>query len=99
TASASDAGTPSAAAIEPTSDELTIWAVGCAPPPLDVGVDVDTISVVAGAALELEPPTLWRLVPEISRPAGSRPLAAASESTLTPMRAAIALRVSPRCTT
>src|SRR6185312_8151206 len=102
-ASASEAGTPSLDAIAPTSDELTIWGVGCAPPALDdeSGADVDTISVVPGEALSLEPeaPVPCRVVPEMSRPDGLRPLAAASASTLTPMRAASALSVSPRWTT
>ncbi len=46
-----------------------------------------------------ELPLSDRAVPESSTLFGLRPLAAASESTLSPARAAIALSVSPGCTT
>src|SRR6201996_969678 len=113
-ASASDGDTPSAAAIEPTSEGLTVSAVGTAPPALEGVVDtisvvpllvagalapapcrgvpaggstggvVDTISVVPLLVAGALTPAPCRVVPAMSRPEGFRPLAAASESTLTP---------------
>ena len=44
-------------------------------------------------------PSSDSVVPDTSTPFGSRLLAAASDATLTPARAAIALSVSPGCTT
>src|ERR1700749_4621958 len=100
-ASASDGVTPSVAAIEPTSEGLTVSPGGTGapgPPPLD-GVAGDTISVVALLVAGALTPEPCSVVPAMSRPDGFRPLAAASELTLTPSRDAIALSVSPRWTT
>src|ERR1700749_3683661 len=97
-ASASDGVTPSVAAIEPTSEGLTVSPAGTAPPALD-GVAVDTIPVVALLVAGALTPEPCSVVPAMSRPDGFRPLAAASELTLTPSRDAIALSVPPRWTT
>src|ERR1700761_4346209 len=98
-ASASDAGTPSEDAIEPTSDGLTNSAVGWAPDePAAVDAwpagDVETYWVVPEPVASLDdvspassegwPPETLSVEPASSSPFGLTPLAAASWSTLTP---------------
>jgi hypothetical protein len=67
-------------------------------PPVEDGGGVLVLANCGDASLELAPDVL-RTSPAGSNPAGSRPFAAASCSTLVPNRAAIADSVSPGWTT
>ena len=108
-AAASDGGTPFAEATEPTSEAVTRSGVGYggsvgvpwAGPP--TGCDVAARVVRArhrdSTVDPPEPSGSCSTVPVIRYRFGSSPLAAASELTLTPDRAAIADSVSPAWTT
>jgi hypothetical protein len=88
----------------PTSEGLTLSGVGWAPPEPpddepdcdDTGDDSETGCELAGSALELAPePETDNCAPAGRIPAASRPLTAASWSTVVPYCAAIADSVSP----
>src|SRR6185312_4283958 len=101
-AAASEAGTPFAAAIEPTCGAVTRSGVGyggsvgepsaAVPTGCDAAAE-DDVKATAGL------PDRWSTVPETSTPFGSNPFAPARDPMLRPARLAIALKVSPGCTT